>query len=206
MALVGEVADSHLKQLLYRLLADPDLALRFKLAPAARGMHHAYRSGLLEHSLSTAAAARLLARHYHLCEDLVVAGAILHDLGKIWELEADATIEYTDDGRLFGHLTLGVLKVEQALGELPRFPAETRRHLLHILLSHHGEYEYGSPRRPKTPEALLVALVDGLDAKLAGMLEAIAAGGETGQAWTEYSKILDRPVYRRRPPIGGEKE
>jgi 3'-5' exoribonuclease len=206
MALIGEVADPHLKQLLYRILADPDDAARFRSTPAARTMHHAFRSGLLEHTVSSATAARLLARHYHLCEDLVVAGAILHDLGKIWELEADVTIEYSDDGRLLGHLTLGVLRVEQALGELPRFPAETRRHLLHILLSHHGEYEYGSPRRPKTPEALLVALVDGLDAKLAGMLEAIASGGATGEAWTEYSKILERPVYRRRPPTGGSAE
>jgi 3'-5' exoribonuclease len=90
--------------------------------------------------------------------------------------------------------------VERELVELPRFPAETRRHLLHILLSHHGEYEFGSPRRPKTPEALLIAAVDNLDAKLGGMLEAIAAGGDTGEAWTEYTKILDRPVYRRRPP------
>ncbi len=205
-ALVGEIGDPHLKQLLFRLLADPDIGPRLKLAPAARGMHHAYRSGLLEHTLSLASSGRALAGHYRLSEDLVVAGAILHDLGKIWELEAGATIDYTDDGRLLGHLTLGVLRVERALGELPEFPAETRRHLLHILLSHHGEYEFGSPRRPKTPEALLVAMLDNLDAKLGGMLEAISSGGETGEAWTEHTRILDRQVYRRRPPTGGSRE
>ncbi len=200
LSVVGEVADPHLKQLLFRLLNDPDIAERFRLAPAARGMHHAYRAGLVEHTLSMTLAARQLARHYRLAEDLVVAGSILHDIGKLWELEVGTTIEYTDDGRLLGHLTMGVLRVERELVELPRFPAETRRHLLHILLSHHGEYEFGSPRRPKTPEALLIATVDNLDAKLGGMLEAIAAGGDTGEAWTEYTKILDRPVYRRRPP------
>jgi len=200
LAVVGEVADPHLKQLLFRLLNDPDIAERLRLAPAARSMHHAYRAGLLEHTLSMTLAARQLARHYRLAEDLVVTGAILHDLGKLWELEAGATIEYTDDGRLLGHLTMVVLRVERELAELPRFPVETRRHLLHILLSHHGEYEFGSPRRPKTPEALLVASVDNLDAKLGGMLEAIAAGGDSGEAWTDYTRILDRPIYRRRPP------
>jgi 3'-5' exoribonuclease len=200
LAVVGEVADPHLKQLLFRLLNDPDVAERLRVAPAARSMHHAYRAGLLEHTLSMTLAARQLARHYRLAEDMVVAGAILHDLGKLWELEAGATVEYTDDGRLIGHLTMVVLRVERELAELPRFPAETRRHLLHILLSHHGEYEFGSPRRPKTPEALLVAMVDNLDAKLGGMLEAIAAAGDSGEAWTDYARILDRPIYRRRPP------
>lgn len=205
MALVEGIEDPHLKQLLFRLLADEELATRFKVAPAARSMHHAYRSGLIEHTVSATTAARTLARHYRLSEDLVVAGAILHDLGKVWELEAGATIEYTDDGRLLGHLTLAVLAVERALAELPSFPAETRRHLLHLLLAHHGEYEYGSPRRPKTPEALLVSMVDNLDAKLAGMLEAMANGGP-GEAWTDYARILDRPIYRRRPPTGGARE
>ncbi len=198
--IIAAIADPSLKQLLFRVFSDPEVDRLFVVAPAARGMHHAYRSGLAEHTVSMASAARLLAEHYGLDADLVVAGALLHDLGKVWELEIGASIEYTDDGRLLGHLTLEVLFVDRKIAELPDFPEELRRQLLHILLAHHGEYEYGAPRRPKTPEALLVHLVDTLDAKLAGMLEAIAADGDGSEAWTGYSRILDRYVYRRPPP------
>ncbi len=198
--LIEELADPHLTQLLFRVFSDPDVAERFRVAPAARSLHHGFRSGLLEHTLSVTTAARILARHYRLDESLVVAGCLLHDLGKIWELEAGASIEYTDDGRLLGHLPMEVLYVDRQIGELEEFPAETRRQLLHILLAHHGEYEYGSPRRPKTPEALLVHMADNLDSKLAGMLEAIAADGGDDEAWTAYSRILERHVYRRPAP------
>lgn len=200
MSLVEEVADPHLKQLLFRVFADPDVTQRYRIAPAARGMHHAFRSGLLEHTISMTTTARALARHYRLHEDMVVAGALLHDLGKVWELTIDPSIEYTDDGRLLGHLAMEVLYVDRTIAELPSFPAEHRRHLLHILLSHHGEYEFGSPRRPKTPEALLVHMADNLDSKMAGMLEAIGAGGDEEDAWSEFSRILERYIYRRRLP------
>jgi len=112
------------------------------------------------------------------------------------------SIEYTDDGRLLGHLPMEVLFVERKIGELHSFPAETRRLLLHVLLAHHGEFEYGSPRRPKTPEALLVHMVDNLDSKMAGMWEAITADGSGDEPWTPYSRILGRFIYRRRP--GGD--
>lgn len=199
MATIEEVSDPHLKQLLFRIFSDPEVAERFRVAPAARGMHHAFRSGLLEHTVSMASAARALARHYRVHEDLVVAGVLLHDLGKIWELEINSSIEYTDDGRLLGHLTMEVLFVDRIIRDLSSFPAEYRRQLLHILLSHHGEYEFGSPRRPKTPEALLVHMVDNLDSKMAGMLELIGSGGDDDDAWSEYSRILERYVYRKRP-------
>lgn len=202
--LVEEVGDEHLRQLLFRIFSDPDVEQRFRVAPAARSMHHAFRSGLLEHTVSVATAARQLADHYGLDRDLVVAGCLLHDLGKIWELEIGASIEYTDDGRLIGHLPMETLYVDRKIAELERFPAETRRMLLHILLSHHGEFEYGSPRRPKTPEALLVHMADNLDSKMAGVLEAIEAGGSDDSAWTPYSRILERHIYRRRPPTSGD--
>ncbi len=200
--LVEAVTNPHLKQLLYRILADPEVSERLRFAPAARSMHHAYRSGLLEHTVSVARVARMLAEHYGVDTSLVLAGAILHDLGKVWELQPGPSIEYTDSGRLLGHLAMEVLYVEERIRELPEFPRELRRHLLHILLSHHGEYAYGSPRRPKTPEAMLVHMVDNLDARLTGMLHAIEEGGETGEAWTAYSPILERYVYRRRPDEG----
>jgi 3'-5' exoribonuclease len=197
---VAAVVDPHLKQLLFRVFSHPEVTERFRVAPAARTMHHAFRSGLLEHTVSIGSVARLLATHYGLDADLAVTGALLHDLGKAWELETEQTIEYTDDGRLLGHLTLAVLFVERTISELERFPAELRRQLLHVLLAHHGEYEYGSPRRPKTPEAMLVHMVDNMDSKISGMLEAISEGGETEEAWTAYTPILGRHVYRRRPP------
>lgn len=200
LALIEEVGESNLRQLLFRVFSDPEVERLFKVAPAARSMHHAFRSGLLEHTVSVTTAALSLARHYRLDGDMVVAGALLHDLGKIWELEIGASIEYTDDGRLLGHLPMETLFVERKILELERFPPELRRQLLHILLAHHGEYEFGSPRRPKTPEALLVHMVDNLDSKMAGMLEAIAAEGSDDAAWTPFSRILERHVYRRRPP------
>jgi 3'-5' exoribonuclease len=204
MALIDEMTDPHLKQLLYRIFSAEEVADGFRVAPAARSMHHAFRSGLLEHTVSMATVARTLARSYRLHEDMVVAGALLHDLGKIWELEIDSSISYTDDGRLIGHLSLEVLHVDRVISELPAFPAEHRRQLIHILLAHHGEYEYGSPRRPKTPEALLVHMVDNLDSKMAGMLEVIGSGGGDEDAWSEYSRILGRYIYRRRPDDNGD--
>lgn len=197
-ALVEGVENEHLRQLLFRVISDPEIAGRFRISPAARGMHHAFRSGLLEHTVSMATMGLELARHYALNADLVVAGCILHDLGKIWELDISSSIEYTDEGRLLGHLTMEVLFVDRLISEISAFPDETRRQLLHILLAHHGRYEYGSPRRPKTPEALVVHMVDLLDSKMAGMMEAINADGDPEAAWSPYSKILDRFIYRRR--------
>lgn len=196
--LIDGIDDPHLKQLLYRVISDPEVERLLRVAPAARGMHHAFRSGLLEHTVSMATIGRRLAEHYELNEDLVVAGCVLHDLGKIWELDISKSIEYTDDGRLLGHMTLEILHLDHVIGELDAFPEELRRQLFHILLAHHGEYEYGSPRRPKTPEALLVHIVDLLDSKMAGMMEAINADGDSESAWSPYSKILDRFIYRKR--------
>ncbi|MEJ2190518.1 MAG: HD domain-containing protein [Acidobacteriota bacterium] len=204
LALIEDVSQENLRQLLYRVFSDREVEKLFKVAPAARSMHHAFRSGLLEHTVSMAVVARDLARHYGLDEGLVVAGALLHDLGKVWELEIGASIEYTDDGRLLGHLPMEVLFVERKITELESFPPELRRQLLHILLAHHGEYEFGSPRRPKTPEALLVHMADNLDSKMAGMLEAIQAEGGDDSAWTPFSRILERHVYRRRLPNDNE--
>jgi 3'-5' exoribonuclease len=197
---IEEMSDQNLRQLVFRIFSDPEIEKPFRSAPAARSMHHGFRSGLLEHTVSVTTVARELAQHYELNRDLVVAGCLLHDLGKIWELEIGASIEYTDDGRLIGHIPMETLFVDKKIGELENFPAETRRQLLHVLLAHHGEYDFGSPRRPKTPEALLVHMTDNLDSKMAGMLEAIAAEGSDDEAWTPYSRILERHIYRRQIP------
>jgi 3'-5' exoribonuclease len=203
---IEDVSDPDLRQLLFRIFSDPETERLFRKAPAARSMHHGFRSGLLEHTVSVTTLARSLAQHYELNRDLVVAGCLLHDFGKIWELEIGASIEYTDDGRLIGHIPMETLFVDKKISELENFPGETRRQLLHILLAHHGEYDFGSPRRPKTPEALLVHMTDNLDSKMAGMLEAIAAQGSDDEAWTPYSRILERHIYRRRIPSDDNEE
>jgi len=203
---IEEMTDPELRQLLLRIFSDPEIEKLFRSAPAARSMHHGFRSGLLEHTVSVTTVAQVLAQHYGINRDLVVAGCLLHDLGKIWELEIGASIEYTDDGRLIGHIPMETLFVDKKIGELEDFPAETRRQLLHILLAHHGEYDFGSPRRPKTPEALLVHMTDNLDSKMAGMLEAIGAQGSDDEAWTPYSRILERHIYRRQIPTGDDDE
>lgn len=197
-SMIESVGDEHLRQLLFRVFSEPEVSQLFRIAPAAKTMHHAFRSGLLEHTLSAARAARMLAEHYGLNQDLVVSGMLLHDLGKIWELEAQNSIEYSDDGRLLGHISMEVLFLDRKISELSEFPSETRRQLLHILLSHHGEYAYGSPRRPKTPEAMLIHMVDNLDARMAGFQEAIDAEGDSGESWSAYSRILERNIYRRK--------
>lgn len=199
MAIIEDVDNPHLSQLLFRVFADPKVAERFREAPAARTMHHAFAGGLLEHTVSMAVVAKTLSEHYELDRDLVVAGTLLHDLGKIWELESTATISYTDDGRLLGHLPMVVLYIEGRIGELATFPSELRRQLLHLVLAHHGEHAYGSPVRPKTPEAYLVHMVDNLDAKLAAIIEAIDEEPDAEAAWTGHVPIMSYPVYRRRP-------
>ena len=198
MAFIDGMADPHLKQLLFRIFADEEVVRSFKVAPAARSMHHAFRSGLLEHTVSVAKIGQMLARHYGLNESLVIAGILLHDFGKIWELEAEASIEYTDDGRLIGHISMQAMYVDRIIAEMPSFPHEHRRQLVHNLQAHHGKYESGSPRRPKTHEAMLVHLVDTMDSRMAGMQEAIDAGADSDLAWSDFSRMLERHVYRRK--------
>jgi 3'-5' exoribonuclease len=147
-----------------------------------------------------------LAKHYDLDRDIVVAGALLHDLGKIWELEGAGSVSYTDRGRLVGHLVLGVMFLERMLADLPSFPAETRLQLLHVLLAHHGEYEFGSPRRPKTAEALLVHLVDNLDSRMAAVRDSISMDHASRDAWTPTCRMLERPIYRKQRPRSSDKE
>lgn len=195
---IRSIEDDHLRQLVFRVVSDPEIEGRFRTAPAARVMHHAYRAGLLEHTVSMVKLGAILADHYELDRDLVLAACVLHDLGKIWEFEDDHSLSYTDDGRLIGHLTMVVLHVERVLAHLPDFPAETRRQLLHALIAHHGEYAYGSPRRPKTPEAVLVHQLDSLDSRMGGVLDAVSSHGDHAGAWTAKCRILERPVYRRR--------
>lgn len=199
--LITAVADPWIRKLLTRLLVE-DEALRaaFAKAPAAKSLHHVYLGGLLEHTLSVAAMARLACTHYRaLNADLVLAGVLLHDLGKTHELTYQRSFGYSDAGNLLGHITLETLWTSQAMDRVEGFPEELRHQLLHIILSHHGKLEFGSPVLPKTPEALLVHYLDDLDGKLEGTLRAIREDGGEGN-WTAYNRSLERLIYKVRWP------
>jgi len=202
--IIASVRDPWISQLLKALFVeDGDLRAAFALAPAAKSMHHAFLGGLLEHTLSILGMAERACAHYRaLNRDLVVAGVFLHDVGKTAELSYQRSFGYTDAGNLLGHIALEADWISRAVGKIPGFPEELRMQILHIVLSHHGRLEFGSPVLPKTPEALLVHYLDDLDGKLEVMFRAVqdeAGGG----SWSPYSRALERMIYRNRwPEIG----
>jgi 3'-5' exoribonuclease len=198
MSLIRELRNPYLRQLLENIFADEATVRKFKRAPAARSMHHPYLGGLLEHTLSLVKLCRKVAEHYEGIDlDLLQAGAVLHDFGKIDELSYDRGTRYTDDGQMLGHLAMEVIMVAEQIRQIPGFPDELRRHLLHLLLSHHGKLEHGSPKLPLTPEALMLACLDDLDSKVEAMQRLIAEPHITGD-WTRISPMFERPIYRHR--------
>lgn len=191
------------RELVHRLLLESPNAERFASAPAARGMHHAYIGGLLEHSLSMAALARTMAVHYpYVNEDLLVAGALLHDLGKIEEFSLADSFDYTEDGRLVGHIVRAVVMVEQAADALG-FPEEMRRQLVHLIASHHGTHEWGSPVVPKTLEAVILHQLDLLDSRVQGFLDHIGNDSQA-DAWTARRSDMFGTVLQRPDGFGGD--
>lgn len=200
--LVRSVRNQHLAKALKAFFGDADFRGRFRTAPAAKGAHHAYVHGLLEHTVSVGGLARLAADHYgRLNRDLLTAGALLHDVGKVREFSLGPPIDYTDEGRLEGHLVLGVRMLDRRLARLRGFPSELAGHLRHLILSHHGRYEFGSPKKPKTPEAMVLHLIDDLDAKTA-MIQAVLereGGGESH--WSSFNRLLERCLYTGPSPL-----
>lgn len=201
---IGSVRDPWIRQLLTAMfLEDADLRAAFAQAPAAKSMHHAFLGGLLEHTLSILGMAERACAHYrNLNRDLVMAGVLLHDVGKTAELSYQRSFGYTDAGNLVGHIALEAEWISRTAGGIPGFPEDLRLQILHIVLSHHGRLDFGSPVLPKTPEALLVHYLDDLDGKLEVMFR--AAKDETGGgSWSPYSRALDRMIYLKRWPQAG---
>jgi len=181
-----------MRELVECFLGDRHFMALFKKAPAAKSFHHSYIGGLLEHTLSLCRMARMVAEHYpDLDKDLLVAGAFLHDIGKVKELSFGGLIEYTDEGRLLGHLSLGVSMVDEKLAGLKGFPEEIGFRLKHLILSHHGEYAFGSPKRPKFLEAFALHLIDDLDAKMNGLKRFMDRDRQEGN-WTEFNRLFER--------------
>ena len=186
-----------LRKLLLSLLEDPELAGRIKLAPAAMMMHHAYVGGLLEHITSLVELARRIADHYPaLDEELLECGAILHDIGKLYELEYSRSLEYSTRGRLVGHMAIGLEILREKISVLGGFPSDLRYRLEHMILSHHGEYELGAPVLPAFPEAMALHLMDQLDSKLQSMDAQYERDQELPGDWTDRNRALRRILLK----------
>ena len=199
LATAESLANEDLKRLLCAILSDPAIAEAYREAPAARGLHHAWLGGLLEHVVSLLGLAERVAAHYPLLDrDLLMTGVILHDVGKIRELSWTIGFEYTIEGILLGHIQMGVDLVEKAIAALPDFPDKLRTLVLHMILSHHGKLEFGSPKLPMIPEALALNFVDDFDAKMQAITtefekslrEGKAADELTGRVWSLDNRQL----------------
>src|SRR5688572_30360356 len=188
------VKSDPIRVLLNRIVADNESQLR--LWPAAQQIHHAYRGGFLEHITKMAEVGRLVARAYGANEDLVLAGVVLHDIGKLQELAYEGGAgSYTRDGNLIGHIGLGMMMVRDACNGISGFPVELRAQIEHLIASHHGIREYGSPVEPKTIEAFILASIDELDAKLNQVRKAIAED-RSDDEFTTWNKRLGRVLYK----------
>lgn len=196
-SIIAGIKSNPLKKLLSSFLDDAEIRNLFKLAPAAKSMHHPYLGGLLEHILSLCNLIHGVARHYqNINKDLLLTGAILHDIGKIYELRFERAFDYSDEGRLLGHITIGIGMIDKKLENIPGFPKETAMLLKHMLLSHHGHLDFGSPKRPKTVEAVILYYLDDMDSKVQSMQALIEKEREISSNWTSYHKLYERYIYK----------
>lgn len=194
--IVEELENKYIKELIFSFLDDEEFLKRFILAPAAKEIHHPYLGGLLEHTLSLAKVARLLCSHYSQLDfSLLMAGVFLHDVGKVRELLYERTIGYSDRGRLIGHISLGVEMANERIAGLPGFPDELKTLISHLILSHHGSLEFGSPKRPKIIEAYALSVIDDLDARIFSFQSILDKETSDGR-WTNYQRLYDRYLYR----------
>ncbi len=202
---IKEVGNEHIRALLDALMDDPGIAPRFKTAPAAKSVHHAYLGGLLEHVLSLCTLSKLMAAHYPVVDlDLLLAGCVLHDIGKIDELSYRRSFGYTDDGQLLGHIIIGLRMMDDKLRGLPGFPPRLRTLLEHIVISHHGMLEFGSPKVPLFPEALLFHFLDNVDSKMENMRSVIEKDKQIEGFWTSYNPPLERVLLKKDAYLTGE--
>ena len=197
------------------LIEDSDIIDRIKRAPAAKSVHHAYPGGLIEHVVSITGILDHLAGHYghYVNRDLLFLGGFFHDIGKLWELSYDRVTDYTNEGKLIGHLVMGVELIDKKIRELEaqpgrlasKFPEEKKLLVKHLILAHHGQLEYGSPKRPKCLEALLVHMIDDLDSKVNAIRTFIEKDETPGQ-WTALSRQYERYFFKPSWALPGESD
>jgi 3'-5' exoribonuclease len=191
--LVRSMRNDHIRQLVIDTLEDPEIRPLVLRAPAAKSIHHAWIGGLLEHILSICKIMDFMGTHYpFLNRDLLLFGAIFHDIGKLWELSYDNGISYTNRGRLLGHMELACELIDKKSARILGFSEELRYICKHIILSHHGKLEYGSPKRPKFLEAMVVAMIDDFDSKIATVKTIMDGERGSGEQWSRYNELFDR--------------
>jgi 3'-5' exoribonuclease len=196
--IIATLGNPHLRMLLEGIFADSKTVALYKRAPAAKSIHHACLGGLIEHVLSLCTLCRTVAVHYGGVDvDLMLTAAILHDIGKIEELSYDRSFSYTTAGQLVGHIVLGVQRVGETIRTLPDFPPKLKLLLEHVILSHHGELEYGSPKVPLFPEALLFHHLDNLDSKFEAMRVAVERDRHLETDFTGWIPALERVVLKK---------
>jgi 3'-5' exoribonuclease len=194
--MVAKMTNPNLKLLIENVLNEAQVKERLIKYPAARSIHHAYFGGLLEHIVSIAKTLEFLSTiHKQLNYDYLIFGAIFHDIGKLWELEIENGINYSNEGRLLGHMQLACELVDRHAAQILGFTDKLRHELKHIILSHHGRLEYGSPKRPKFLEALVVAMVDDLDSKINTVTKIFNDQSVDDVQWSSYDRNFDRYFY-----------
>jgi len=192
---VASFKDPHLKGLVEAFMADPEIAEAYRNAPAAKTLHHAFIGGLLEHVVSLFHSCDLMSRNYpQINRDLLLTGAFLHDIGKIYELTYNRSFSYTTRGQLLGHMIIELEMLQAKLTQFPNFPDSLKTLIEHLIISHHGQYDFGSPKLPMFPEALLLHYLDDLDSKMEAMRAQFERAGDSNGAWTSYNPSLGRPV------------
>lgn len=197
LSFIDKVKEPHLKQLLEGLFRNnAEFSKKFKNASAAKAVHHSFVGGLLEHTLSVTQTCDFFARQYPLLNgDLLLTAAMLHDVGKLFELSPFPENEYTDDGNLLGHIVIGDEKIARAIEHIPDFPKKLAMELRHCILAHHGELEYGSPKKPAIAEAFALNFADNMDAKMETLKELFAEADEKAD-WMGFQKLLDSNIRR----------
>jgi 3'-5' exoribonuclease len=206
LAIVALVENPWLRRLLDSAVQDPEIVPRLKRAPAAKVMHHAFYGGLLEHVLSLCNLCRVVLAHYPEANaDLLLTGAVLHDIGKLTELSYERSLGYTDEGQLLGHILIEYELVAKKIDAIQGFPGELKTLVLHMLASHHGQYEFGSPKLPMFREALMLHYLDDLDSKMAALRVALESDQGEGN-WTAFSGALNRRILRADRFLSGPSE
>ena len=198
------IANPHLHKLMAALLDDPEIARRYRVAPAAKQIHHAYLGGLIEHVLSLCHLSRLAASRYPMIDgDLLVTGAMVHDIGKIYELRYERGFSYSDEGQLLGHMLIAVRMIGEKLRDFPDFPPRLRSLVEHMIVSHHGQLEFGSPKTPVFPEAMLLHYLDDMDSKMESMRHLIETDRQLAGNFTSYSQTLERVLLKKDRYLAG---
>jgi 3'-5' exoribonuclease len=202
-SIVSALENPHIRALLDAFIDDPDIAARYQVAPAAKSIHHAFRSGLLEHVMSLLHLAKVVGAHYNglpghtIDADLLTAGIVLHDIGKIYELSYERGFSYSSEGQLLGHIAIAIRMIGDRVRALPDFPVELRNLIEHMVLSHHGQLEFGSPKVPVFPEALLLHYLDDMDSKMECMRAQADKDPQSEGYFSPYSSSLGRVVLRK---------